>query len=225
MPPGAGLPGDWESALLVAVPEAEPAVGEHRARLDSSARDGVPAHLTVLYPFLPPASIDGAVLASLRRLFAGLAPFDITLDRVSWFGEEVVWLAPRDDGPFRALICATRAAFPGCPPYGNRHAEVIPHLTIGDRDDPGALRAAAEAVGGHLPVATTAAEVTLMAGPPPGTRASRRASGARSPRSRSARVPDPSAVSGGNAALASPPASAHGRRRQIHPVWMRTPRS
>lgn len=39
--PGAGLPGGWESALLVTVPEAEPAVGEHRARLDASARDGV----------------------------------------------------------------------------------------------------------------------------------------------------------------------------------------
>ena len=73
--PGAGVPGDRRSALLVAVPEAEPAVAEHRARLDSSARDGVPAHLTVLYPFLPPASIDRAVLASLRGLFAGFAPF------------------------------------------------------------------------------------------------------------------------------------------------------
>lgn len=166
--PGADLPGDWESALLVAVPDAEPAVREHRARLDSSARDGVPAHLTVLYPFLPPASIDGAVLTSLRRLFAGFAPFDITLDRVSWFGEEVVWLAPRDDGPFRALISAAWAAFPGCPPYGNKYADVIPHLTIGDRDDPVALRAAAEAVDGHLPVATRAAAVTLMAGPAPG---------------------------------------------------------
>jgi 2'-5' RNA ligase len=162
------LPPDWESALLVAVPEAEPAVGEHRARFDSSARDGVPAHLTVLYPFLPPASIDGAVLASLRRLFAGFPAFDVTLDRVSWFGADVVWLGPRDDRPFRALVSATRAAFPGCPPYGNKYADVIPHLTIGDRDDPGALRAAAEAVRGHLPVEAKVTEVTLMAGPAPG---------------------------------------------------------
>jgi 2'-5' RNA ligase len=166
--PGAGVPGDWESALLVAVPEAEPAVGEHRARLDSSARDGVPAHLTVLYPFLPPASVDGAVLASLRLLCAGSAAFDITLDRVSWFGEEVVWLAPRDDRPFRALTGAMFAAFPECPPYGGRYADVIPHLTIGDRADPAALRAAAEAVRGHLPVAARVSEVALMAGPAPG---------------------------------------------------------
>jgi 2'-5' RNA ligase superfamily len=105
--PGAGVPGDWESALLVAVPEAEPAVREHRARLDSSARDGVPAHLTVLYPFLPPAAIDGAVLASLRRLFAGFAPFAVTLDRVSWFGEQVVWLAPRATAVTRWVLAET----------------------------------------------------------------------------------------------------------------------
>lgn len=166
--PGAVLPADWQSALLVAVPEAEPAVGEHRARLDSSARDGVPAHLTVLYPFLSPGAIDGAVLASLRRLFAGFAPFDVTLDRVSWFDGDVVWLAPADDRPFRALISGAFAAFPDCPPYGGLIAEVIPHLTIGDRDDRAALRAAAEAVQVHLPVATRVTQITLMAGPAPG---------------------------------------------------------
>jgi hypothetical protein len=166
--PGAGLPPDWHSALLVAVPEAEHAAGEHRARLDSSARDGVPAHLTVLYPFLPPASIDGAVLALLHGVFAGFAPFDVTLDQVRWFGEEVVWLAPGDDRPFRALTGAAFAAFPGCPPYGGGYADVIPHLTIGDKGDLADKRAAARAVSHHLPVEARVTGVTLMAGPAPG---------------------------------------------------------
>ena len=38
----------WETALLLPVPAAEPAVSDHRARLDEAARDGVPAHVTVL---------------------------------------------------------------------------------------------------------------------------------------------------------------------------------
>src|SRR5690348_2380773 len=87
-------PGARESALLIAVPAAEPAVGEHRARLDPSARGGVPAHLTVLYPFLAPPLIDDAVLASLAALFAAVPAFAFTLDRVGWFGDEVVWLGP-----------------------------------------------------------------------------------------------------------------------------------
>jgi 2'-5' RNA ligase len=166
--PGAGVPDDWQSALLVVVPAAEAAVGRHRARLDRSARDGVPAHLTALYPFLPPLSIDDLVLAALRRLFAGFPSFAVTLDRIGWFGEEVVWLGPRDERPFRALTSGVFAAFPDCPPYGGRHADVVPHLTIGDQGDPAALRAAAAAVRGHLPVAAQVTEVTLMAGPPPG---------------------------------------------------------
>ena len=79
-----------QSALLLTVPAAEAAVGPHRARLDVSARDGVPAHITVLYPFLPPAEIGPDALARLSRLFAGVPRFSFSLDRVRWFGESVV---------------------------------------------------------------------------------------------------------------------------------------
>src|SRR5271165_1046229 len=74
--PGAG-PG-WETALLVPVPAAEPAVSRHRARLDQAARDGVPAHITVLYPFLSPAGISEPLLALLAKLFAGTSAFEYT---------------------------------------------------------------------------------------------------------------------------------------------------
>jgi hypothetical protein len=166
--PDAG-PG-WETILLLPVPAAEPAVGRHRARLVESARGGVPAHITVLYPFLPPAGIAEPLLASLGRLFAGFAAFEFTLDRVGWFGEEVVWLGPRDPAPFRALTSAAFTAFPSCPPYGGQHAEGhSPHLTIGKAGGHQALRAAAESVRPCLPIEATAAEVILMAGPRPGT--------------------------------------------------------
>ena len=165
--PGAG-PG-WETALLLPVPAAEPAVGQHRARLDEAARDGVPAHITVLYPFLPPAGIDEALLASLGRLFAGVAAFGFTLDRVGWFGEEVVWLGPRDPAPFTALTGLAFTAFPSCPPYGGRHPEVIPHLTVGHAGGRQALAAAAGSVRPCLPLEAAATEVILMAGPRPGS--------------------------------------------------------
>lgn len=164
---GAG-PG-WETALLLPVPAAEPAVGRHRARLDGAARDGVPAHITVLYPFLPPAGIGEPLLASLGRLFAGFAAFEFTLDRVGWFGEDVVWLGPCDPVPFTALTGLVFTAFPSCPPYGGQHPAVIPHLTIGHAGGVQALRAAAESVRLCLPIEATAAEVILMAGPRPGT--------------------------------------------------------
>jgi 2'-5' RNA ligase len=156
------------SALLLAVPAAEAAVGAHRARLDPSARDGVPAHITVLYPFLPPAEIGPGVLAELSRLFAGTPRFDFTLDRVRWFGESVVWLGPSDESPFRALSKRAARAYLSCPPYGGEHPDTVPHLTVGQRGETAELRAAAEAVRPLLPITARATEVTLMAGPEPG---------------------------------------------------------
>lgn len=164
---------DQESALLLPVPAAEAAVGEHRARLDASARDGVPAHVTVLYPFLRLGEIGPAVLAELSLVFAGVPRFSFTLDRVRWFGDSVVWLGPSDESPFRKLTALTVAAYPSCPPFRGVYEDVIPHLTVGQLDTrrpggPAELRAAEEALRPLLPIRAEASEVTLMAGPPPG---------------------------------------------------------
>ena len=45
-----------ETALVVEVPEAEPLVSQWRAQHDWSAQRGVPAHITILYPFAPPSA-------------------------------------------------------------------------------------------------------------------------------------------------------------------------
>jgi hypothetical protein len=58
------------SGLIIEVPEAEPAVRQHRERLDASAPLGVPAHITVLFPFMPPEAIDAAAVTKLEELFA-----------------------------------------------------------------------------------------------------------------------------------------------------------
>jgi 2'-5' RNA ligase len=168
MLPGVPIAPD-ESALLVPVPAAEAAVGEHRAKLDRSAREGVPAHIPVLYPFLPVGELTDGVLESVRVLMAGIEAFDFTLDRVSWFGSDVVWLGPRDPAPFRSLTEKAFAAFPACPPYGGQYADVVPHLTVGDLGGEDVLRLAAAEVSGHLPIATQATEVILMTGPRPGS--------------------------------------------------------
>ena len=159
-----------ESALLLPVPAAEPAVARHRARLDASARDGVPAHITVLYPFLPPAELGDEALAAVRQLIAGIEAFDFTLDRIGWFGEAVTWLGPRDPAPFRSLTDAAFAAFPSCPPYGGVIPSdgVIPHLTVGHLGGREALREAAAEASAHLPIAARAVEVIVMSGPRPG---------------------------------------------------------
>lgn len=159
---------DWQTALLLPVPAAEVAVGEHRARLDEAAWDGVPAHVTILYPFVPAAEADEALLVALCPLFAGHEAFGFTLDKAELAGDRIAWLSILDPAPFLALTDAVFSAFPAYPPFGGRHAKLVPHLTIGNGDDRQELAAAVDAVRPCLPITAVATEVILMAGPRPG---------------------------------------------------------
>jgi 2'-5' RNA ligase superfamily len=83
-----------ESAVLVLVPEAESVVADYRADLDAAAGLGVPAHVTVLYPFVPPERVDDAVMSALQRAVRSVAAFDVTFAQLRWFDRSVLWLAP-----------------------------------------------------------------------------------------------------------------------------------
>lgn len=150
------------SALVVTVPEAEAVVGGHRAVLDSSAVLGVPAHVTVLVPFVEPELIDDVVLASVREAVGSVPRFSAELTRVGWFDERVAFLAPEPGERFRELTAVVGARFPQCPPYGGEFAEVVPHLTIGHGVAPALLRVAAEEVVGALPIGFAVTSVRLL---------------------------------------------------------------
>jgi 2'-5' RNA ligase superfamily len=153
-----------QSALIVPVPAAEPAVAVWRTELDRAASWGVPAHVTVLYPFLEPQRIDDDVIAELQTITGSITAFDLALERVEWFGDVVVWLAPDPDLPFRALTKAVWDRYPECPPYAGAHSDPIPHLTIGDGGPRERLNAAAEEVRRHLPLRTRVERLSLIAG-------------------------------------------------------------
>ncbi|HEX5298293.1 MAG TPA: 2'-5' RNA ligase family protein [Streptosporangiaceae bacterium] len=158
---------DRETAVLVQVPEAERVVSPHRSRLDGAAALGVPAHVTVLFPFVPPASITPGVVDALAAAVATVSAFGCEFWATSWFGEDVLYLPPRPDEPFRALTRAVCAAFPGYRPYGGAFADTIPHLTVGERERGGRvadLRAAETAVLSQLPIRFRVDRVWLMAG-------------------------------------------------------------
>jgi hypothetical protein len=151
-----------ESVLLVEVPAAEAVVGRHREHLDANALLGIPAHVTVLSPFMPPQMIGPVVLAELEQVFASIRRFHFQLASTGWFGEEVLWLAPTDPAPFHALIDGVYQAFPAYPPFEGRHDVVIPHLTIGHGHPVNELRAAEQSIQPQLPIEADATTVTLM---------------------------------------------------------------
>ena len=127
-----------ESALVVLVPEAEPLVGRFRARHDPAAANGVPAHVTVLYPFLPPSKITTQVEGTLTEVFSAFGAFETTFNETGQF-PGVLYLIQSADGRFRRLTEAVIARFPETPAYAGKFSAIIPHLTVAHADDPARL--------------------------------------------------------------------------------------
>ena len=154
---------DVESALIVACPAADPVVDAQRVRLDRAAHVGVPAHLTVVYPF----KVDLATgdQRRLTDLFLSFQPFAVSGKRTGWFDETVVYVEPVDPAPLIALTSAVQEAFPAYPIYGGVFDEVVPHLTIGHDQPAEVLRAAELAVLGRLPFTQTVDHIELWSGP------------------------------------------------------------
>jgi 2'-5' RNA ligase len=151
-----------QSGLIIEVAEAEPAVRQHRQRLDASAPLGVPAHITILFPFMPPAMIDTSALTRIGELVAEVSRFPFVLDHTDWFGADVLWLGPRDSSPFRALTQHLFRAYPAYPPFEGQFDDVVPHLTIGHGHPLDVLQSAEGSVQCCLPIEASADGVTLM---------------------------------------------------------------
>jgi 2'-5' RNA ligase len=124
-------PHERRTALLVQVPVAEAVDDFRRRHLAASVARGIPAHVTVLFPFAGPASIDAGLRAQVVEHFATFSAFSAELARVDRFDAHV-WLAPEPHERFIALLAGTHARFPQLPPYGDAFAEPVPHLTIGE---------------------------------------------------------------------------------------------
>ncbi|MFJ6080386.1 2'-5' RNA ligase family protein [Streptomyces sp. NPDC092369] len=149
-----------QTGLVVLIPEAEPVVGTWRERLDPAARAGVPAHVTVLFPFLHADAVDDAARAALGELAARRPAFDLRFERCGRF-PGVLYLAPDPDTPFRRLTEAVVERWPEAPPYGGKY-EPVPHLTVGQVKDEAALDEAAADIGPKLPVTARVSSVDLV---------------------------------------------------------------
>lgn len=132
-----------ESAFVVYVPEAESCVGPLRERFDASARLGVPAHVTVLVPFMSPERITDAVTSEVRRALSAVRSFSFALSEVRRF-PATAYLAPEPAEPFIALTESLVRSFPEYPPFRGEFETIVPHLTVANGNAAQAAVAAAE---------------------------------------------------------------------------------
>ncbi len=153
-----------ESAIVIKVPQAESVVGAFRSSLDPSAAWGMPAHVTLLYPFVSPAAIDEYVIQKLAKVMSMYEPFMVEFSHVKWFGEQVLWLAPQPDSAFRSLMTALFDAFPECLPYGGSIEDPTPHLTVADGASMERMREVESILCAELPIHASFDAVSVMVG-------------------------------------------------------------
>ncbi|MFF7967079.1 2'-5' RNA ligase family protein [Streptomyces sp. NPDC007903] len=149
------------SGLIVRIPEAEPAVRAWRDRLDPSVRAGVPAHVTVLFPFLDESLLDHDACAVIGEVIGRHRSFETRFEHCGRF-PGILYLVPEPDIPFRRLTEAITDRWPDAPPFGGQFDEVVPHLTIAQGQDDAVLEEAEADLRGRLPVTARVSSVDLL---------------------------------------------------------------
>lgn len=148
--------------LVVLVPEADDALAASNRLLPRDKRLIAPAHITLVYPFMPSGALVAA-RAEMESFFAGLSPVSFRL-HVGWFGREVLILVPDPAEPLIHLTQSILDRWPEYPYYGGLYDKVEPHLSLGFGTAK-LLEPIAAAMEAYVPISVTVAEVALLVGP------------------------------------------------------------
>lgn len=118
-----------ESAIVICLPELADLIDRWRIPTIPIASQGVPPHITLLYPWRP-APLQPTDLNEAAVAVAGIAPFTVTFRHLGRF-PVTLFLSPEPEDILRTLIQRLVRAFPETPPYGGQFgADFTPHLTI-----------------------------------------------------------------------------------------------
>jgi 2'-5' RNA ligase len=129
--PGDLGPPSERSALIIRA-RLPAALEGLRRRGAHDAVAGVPAHLTLLFPFITPEQLDRRVRDRVAAVCATHEPFDYILaGQARW--PDAVYVAVEPAAPFVGLQHAFARAFPQFPIYGTDASfEFVPHVTIAE---------------------------------------------------------------------------------------------
>jgi 2'-5' RNA ligase len=153
-----------KSAIVIPFLEVDDVVDGWRKLLDPAQLRGIPAHVTVLFPFVHPTELSSEVLDILETHYSRVSSFNVVFDSTAWFEDRVVYLEPKPEQQFRTMTKQLLTAFPSCRPYGGKFDDPIPHLTLGDGAQLESLLKAEADVRVNFPIETQAKEAWLMTG-------------------------------------------------------------
>ncbi|MFG2395288.1 2'-5' RNA ligase family protein [Streptomyces lavendulae] len=154
------MPEPGTTAVVIVLPDAAPLL-DAAWRIDPAlVRRGLPAHVSLLYPFVPKPALTGRDEEAVRSLAARFPAADLFLEEVVTASGFVAVGVPG----LQPIVDAFRARWPGFRPYGGRFgARPAAHVTVAmGADDPATAARVRAAIGSLLPLRTRAAAVQLV---------------------------------------------------------------
>jgi hypothetical protein len=145
--------------LLLITPDAESLVGRWRAEHDVAARFGIPAHVTVRTPFLPPECWRDPALSLLERFL----PIDVTLSHLENRPGGLVLIVEPDD-ELREMTEAVGLSWPALPPHKGNRPDLAYHMTVVRTANDSIRSQASEAIAPHLPLRVAGTEMWASEG-------------------------------------------------------------
>jgi 2'-5' RNA ligase len=151
---------------MIPVPEAEPSVAFLRRALAADGAEGMPPHVTLIYPFTDDSRLASGRISEVQAVVRRFRSFEFSFAEVRRFDnlprESYVWLAPTPALPFVEMVEALAEAFPEHPPFGGAFPTIVPHLTVAASTDETKLRHVEASLSASLPIKASATTVSIM---------------------------------------------------------------
>lgn len=121
--------GHGSTGVVVPVSAADALLTTVGQRFPGAVRDGVPAHMSLMYPFVGADLLTERVTSTLRAVFASRPPVSVVFEECARHGG-FVYLRPSPSAPLERLTAALQQRWPRLVPYAGRHAVTEPHVTL-----------------------------------------------------------------------------------------------
>lgn len=155
------MPTNGQTGLAIPVPAADALLELVESRHPGTVREGVPAHMSLLYPFVGVAELDDRVTHALSELVAEHEPMPVEF-RECYRRGGFVALRPDPIEGLTELTRKTRVRWPDVVPYESAYGEVEPHLTVATRASEETAAMIEREVADQLPISAELREVWLV---------------------------------------------------------------
>jgi hypothetical protein len=118
-----------QTALVFLVPEAEAPLSRVASAFPQLVRPGLPAHVTILSPWIPLDEVNQKALDLCAGLAASMAERTVSFNKIG-MKPGFIYLGSDEASSIEAICDAAKRTWPCLPPYAGKHKDLLAHITL-----------------------------------------------------------------------------------------------